>query len=398
MTVITPTNAGVHYNFNEMHDAIQKYIEDELLAGAISVVLKNNEVVDLKMWGHMDIESQRPMEEDAIFRIYSNTKIITSVAALCLWEDGCFELDDPIEKYLPELANLQVLKPGATEVSDTEPLKSKPTVRQLMCHNAGFSYGIFLESPVDKLYTDQGILTLEHMTKQLAGIPLAYQPGTRWQYSVSTDILARLIEVWSGNTFYDCLNNRIFTPLGMKDTHFHVTPDKHHRLASNYAPVNLLDPMESGLKLAPDQLLGSYLEPKPFHSGGGGLTSTISDYTRFFQMLIGKGTIGGVRILKESTVTMMHSNQLPDGIAVQLPNWLMPDTLFGLGVAIKTAPAKGEPEHAVDEYHWGGLAGTHSWIAPRADLSGLIFTQRLPGFWHPFSHDFKRHVYQAAAD
>lgn len=384
-----------------MHAAIQKYVDANILAGVSSVILKDNRIVDFRTWGHADIESEKPIEDDTIFRIYSNTKIITTVAAMCLFEDGCFKLDDPIDNYLPALADLSVLKAGAEDASEVEPAATRPTVRQVMCHNAGFSYGLFQESKVDPLYAQRDVMsakgTLADMVEKLGEIPLAYQPGARWQYSVSTDILARLVEVWSGKSFFDFLYTRIFKPLTMMDTDFYVPESKHGRFATNYVPVNPMQPMEGGLNPAPDTLIGGYLSPKSFTSGGGGLVSTIGDYTSFIQMLIGEGEFGGERILKPETVAMMHQSQLPQGVGVVLPTWPMPDTTFGLGVAIKTAPAKGEPESATDEYHWGGMAGTHSWISPRANLAGLVFTQRLPGFWHPFSHEFKRLVYQAAS-
>ena len=382
-----------------MHQTIQRYLDDDLLVMASCVVLQGTDVIDFKLWGHQDRELGTPLTEDSIFRIYSNTKPVTSVAAMMLWQEGSFDLDDPIAKYLPELNDLRVLKAGASEASETEPLAQAPTVRQLMCHNAGFSYGIFAESVVDPLYLGAGIMspdsTLEAMIDKLAGIPLAYQPGTRWQYSVSTDVLARLIEVWSGQRFDEFLKERVLAPLAMADTDFHVPQDKRDRFCGNYAPVDMLDPMKPGLNKPEDSVLGSYLTPKSFLSGGGGLVSTITDYTQFIRMIMGEGEIDGVRLLEPETLAMMHMNQLPDGVGVQLPNWYMPDTVFGLGFAIKTAPAEGEPEAAVDEYHWGGLAGTHSWVSPRANLAGIIFTQRLPGFWHPFSHDFKRLVYEA---
>lgn len=385
-----------------MHTAIQKYVDDNILAGASAVVLKDNYVVDFKTWGYADIESRRPIEENTIFRIYSNTKIVTSVAAMCLFEDGCFELDDPIERYLPQLANRVVLKAGETDLSAVDPANTLPTVRQLMCHTAGFSYGFLMESPIDALLTARQIMapdgTLADMIDKLEDIPLAYQPGARWQYSVSTDVLARLVEVWSGQSFFDFLKVRIFDPLRMVDTAFHVPESKHPRFATNYTPKNPMQPMEGGLNASPDTLVGGYLIPKRFHSGGGGLVSTIGDYTTFIRMLVGGGEYDGVRILKPETVAMMHTNQLPEGVGVQLPNWVMPDTVFGLGLAIKTAPARGEPDDAIDEFHWGGMAGTHSFISPRKNIAALIFTQRLPGFWHPFSHDFKRLVYKAICD
>ncbi|MBL4680640.1 MAG: beta-lactamase family protein [Pseudomonadales bacterium] len=362
------------------------------------MILKDNKILDTKYWGFMDIESAKPTQPDTIFRIFSNTKIIISVAALCLYEDDCFDLDEPIEKYLPQFSKLKVLIEGAKDPSETEPLKSKPTIRQLMCHNAGFSYGIFAESVIDPLYLKKRVLdpqgTLSSLVDSVSEIPLSYQPGTKWQYSVSTDILARLIEIWSGKSVEEFLNERIFTPLKMVDTGFHVPPEKHNRLAANYAPADMLDTNDSKLVLAPDTMTGGYLEPKPLKSGGGGLVSTIVDYTRFIQMLIAEGKYDGGQLLKTETVKMMRTNQLPEGIKVVLPLGSMPETVFGLGVAIKTIPAEGEPEVAIGEYHWGGLAGTHTWISPKADVAALIFTQRLPGFWHPFSHDYKRLVYQ----
>ncbi len=399
MATINFTIIDNPFDFTPMHKAIQKFVDDELLAGASAIVLKDNKIVDYKTWGYADTASQKLIEEDTIFRIYSNTKIITSVAAMCLYEDGKFELDDPIEKHLPQLSNLKVLKSGSTDPSETEGLQSKPTLRQLVSHHAGFSYGIFEESPVDVLYMEKKVLdpgsTLEDLVNKLAYIPLAYQPGARWQYSVSADILARLVEVWSGQSFIEFIKERIFTPLGMVDTDFYVPEDKHHRLATNYVPVDDMDPMKPGLNTAPDTMMGGYLEPKPFLSGGGGLVSTMSDYTKFIRMLVGEGEFNAVRILKPETVAMMHSNQLPDGMGVQLPNWYMPNTVFGVGLAIKTQPLDGEPTEAIDEFHWGGLAGTHTWISPRAGVAALIFVQRLPGFWHEFSHEFKRQVYKA---
>ena len=392
-----PTN----HDFAPMHEAIQQYLDDDFLAMAASVVLEGGEPVDFHLWGHQDREAGVPIAADSIFRIYSNTKIVTSVAAMTLWEEGRFDLDDPVEKHLAPLAGLKVLRDGATDAADAEPLDTPPTVRQLMSHSAGFSYGFLLESPVDAVYTERGLMTpdqtLEDMVEALGDIPLAKRPGKRFQYSVATDVLARLVEVLSGERFDRYLARRVFEPLGMVDTDFHVPASKHDRFCVNYAARDQMDPMVPGLDAAPDTLLGSYLAPKPMLSGGGGLVSTILDYTRFIRMIVAGGTLDGARVLDPPTLELMRANQLPDGVGVQFPFWHMPNTVFGLGLAIKTAPAAGEPEAAIGEYHWGGMAGTHTWIAPRADLAALIFTQRLPGFWHPFSHEYKRRVYAAMA-
>jgi len=385
-----------------MDEAIQTFIDQEYLCGAVAAVLKDGQEVHRKTWGVKSRETGEPMDDTTLFRIYSNTKPITSVAAMTLYEQNRFELDDPLERYLPELADLQVLQYNATSVTETEALASKPTVRQLMSHSAGFSYGIFQESPVDTLYLQRAVLnpahTLEDMVATLAEIPLANQPGSRFQYSVSTDILARLIEVWSGKSFRDYLHDSIFEPLGMVDTDFHVPPEKVARFASVYAPVDVMDPLKPGLIPADDSLMGGYLEPRRFESGGGGLVSSVDDYLRFMQMLMADGLVPGaddVRLLRPETLELMRSNQLPEGKKIELPGWVMQDTVFGLGFAIKQSPASGEPEQAIGEYHWGGLAGTHTWLAPSAGIAGLIFTQRLPGFWDPFSHEFKRLTYQA---
>jgi len=388
--------------FQPMDEAIQTFIDQEYLCGAVAAVLKDGQEVHRKTWGMKSRETGEPMDDTTLFRIYSNTKPITSVAAMTLYEQNRFELDDPLERYLPELADLQVLQKDATSVTETEALASKPTVRQLMSHSAGFSYGIFQESLVDTLYLQRAVLnpahTLEDMVATLGEIPLAHQPGTRFQYSVSTDILARLIEVWSGKSFRDYLYHALFEPLGMVDTDFHVPPDKVRRFAGVYAPVDVMDPLKPGLIPADDSLMGGYLEPRRFESGGGGLVSSVDDYLRFMQMLMADGLVpgaDGVRLLRPETLELMRSNQLPEGKKIELPGWVMQDTVFGLGFAIKQSPASGEPEQAIGEYHWGGLAGTHTWLAPNAGIAGLIFTQRLPGFWDPFSHEFKRLTYQA---
>lgn len=402
VAISTLTVKGNNYDFSAMHDAIQKYVDLNILSGASSVVIKDNKIVDLKMWGQMDMEKGMPMQPDTIFRIFSNTKKIISVAAMICYERGLFKLDDPLEKYIPAFKNLQVLKKGSDDPSQTEALNSPPSVRQLMCHNAGFSYGIFAESPVDAFYLEKNVLdsdsTLEQMVEKLAGIPLANQPGARWQYSVSVDILGRLVEIWSGQPLDEYLQQHIFEPLQMVDSGFYVPPESHHRFAANYVPVNPLDPMESGLNLSPDHPIGGTTTPKKFFSGGAGLVSTLGDYTSFIQMLIGQGEWQGSRILKPETVKLMHTNQLPKGLGLVLPSWPMENTGFGIGLAVKSAPGQDEPMAATGEYHWGGLAGTHSWVSPESGIAGIIFTQRLPGFFHPFSQDFKRLVYEAFAD
>ena len=381
---------------------MQWYVDQEILSCCVTLVMRGTEVLEYRTLGYMDLESRQPLREDAIFRMYSNTKIVTSVAAMMLYEQGEFALDDPLSNFLPAFAEPGVLRPNAGSVADVEPLAAPITMRHVMSHSAGFSYG-FIEptSIVDQAYTVAGVsgldtngMTLEALCNRLAALPLAYQPGTSWRYSLATDVLARVIEVISGQRFDDFLRGRIFAPLGMDDTGFHVRPDKQQRFTTMYAPVDVMTPMKGGLVKADDPYTGTYSRPKTFLSGGGGLVSTVADYVTFLRAIINGGAWNGVRLLKPATLSLMRSNQLPVGVGVRFPMWEMSNTTFGLGFAIKLEPGPGEPATAADEYHWGGMAGTHSWMAPRAGICGVCMTQRMPGFWHPFSHDFKRMVYE----
>jgi len=239
--------------------------------------------------------------------------------------------------------------------------------------------------------------TLETLVAKLADTPLHFEPGTHWLYGVSTDVLARLVEVLSGRRFDEFLKERLFGPLGMHDTDFHVPPEKQHRFTTSYAPANPLDPMQPGLVRADDPVKGQWSRPRPLLSGGGGLCSTMQDYLAFVRMLVGDGATSGVRILKRETLDLMRRNHLADGVFVNFRVWQMPNTGFGLGFAVKLGPVDGEPAEVTGEYHWGGMAGTHSWLAPAAGIAGIVMTQRLPGFFHPFSEDFKRLTYAACA-
>lgn len=381
---------------------MQWYVDQDILSCCTSLVMRGTDVVDFQTFGYMDLDSREALRPDAIFRMYSNTKIVTSVAAMMLYEQGAFTLDTPLAEFLPAFAEPPVLRPNAASLADVEPLAAPITLRHVMSHSAGLSYG-FIEptSVIDQAYAAGGVnpmaghdMTLEALCDALARMPLAYQPGTRWRYSLATDVLARVIEVISGQPFDAFLEERIFRPLGMADTGFHVPPEQQHRFVTMYAPVDPFQPMQGGLVKADDPRQGAYSRPRAFKSGGGGLVSTLADYVTFLRCIVSGGAWEGVRLLTPETVRLMRTNQLPAGVGVSFPMWAMPDTVFGLGFAIKEAPAEGEPPSAVDEYHWGGMAGTHTWMAPRAGICGVCMTQRMPGFWHPFSHDFKRLVYQ----
>jgi CubicO group peptidase (beta-lactamase class C family) len=391
-------------DFSEIHERMQWYVEQEIIPCCATVVLEGTRVVDSRTCGFMDLDSRRPLRSDAIFRMYSNTKMVTSAAAMLLYEAGHFDLDGPVAEIIPAFANMQVLKPGAQTARDTEPARSPITLRQLLSHSAGLSYGFMEpESLIDKTYTENKIgigpnakRTLEELCDLLAAMPLAYQPGTSWRYGFATDVVARVVEVLANQRFDEFLRERVFEPLGMVDTDFYVPAHKQERLITEYVSVNVMRPRDGGLIKTDDPATSFYLKQRPMLSGGGGLVSTVADYLSFLRMIICGGEWQGTRLLQPETVALMRSNQLGQGITVRFPFWRMPDTVFGLGFAVKQSPARDEPELAIDEYHWGGMAGTHTWMSPRADIAGMCMTQLNPGFWHRFSHDFKRMVYERA--
>jgi CubicO group peptidase (beta-lactamase class C family) len=373
---------------------MQRYVDARRLPGIITAVMHDGDVIDFQTFGYLDVESERPICRDAIFRIYSNTKIVTSVAALMLLEQRQFGLDDPLHAYLPQLRDLEVYVGEGDGRLRTEPCNTPPTIRQLMSHSAGFVYGWDPTHPVDQAYVRLGVTsstgTLADMVTRLSQIPLAYQPGSEWRYSVATDVLARLVEVVSGQRFDACLRHRIFEPLGMVDTDFHVPPEKQPRFMTNYRPG------PDGLEKCDDPFDGQYSRPKPFLSGGGGLCGTVDDYLQFIGMLQAEGTWRGERLLRPETVRAIRTNVLGPGTPVRFNQMQLPHTGFGLGVAVRIAAAEGEPPATIGEYHWGGVAGTHSWVSPSAKLAGVCFTQLLPGFLHAYGHDFRRLAYRGA--
>ena len=383
---------------------MQFYVEQNILSCTCSLVMRGTDVLDYRTFGYMDIEQQRPLLEDAIYRIYSNTKIVTSVALMMLYEEGRFSLDDALAEYMPEFADVRVLDTNAQSANDTHAAQSPITIRQILSHSAGFSYGfIEPESLIDQTYIQGGLnvlfdssIDLEELCARLAKMPLAYQPGTAWRYSLASDVCARLIEVLSGQPFDVFLKQRIFTPLQMVDTDFWVPPEKADRFITMYAPQDLFDPMKPGLNKADDPIEGQYNQPRVLKSGGGGLVSTVADYLRFLQMIVNGGEWQGQRLLQPQTLALMRTNQLAQGVGVSFPMWDMPGTVFGLGFALKAQLGEGDPAAGLNEYHWGGMAGTHTWMAPEPELTGMCFTQLMPGFWHPFSHEFRALAYQLA--
>ena len=292
MQTTAPEKVGFSSDrLQRLNDYMQGYVDDGKLAGASALLARRGQIFHSETFGQLDLECGRAMQPDSIFRIYSMSKPIASVALMMLHEQAKFRLDDPLSAYIPEFADLKVAAGMSQAGVILESLDSPPTVRQLLSHSAGFSYGWFQDTPVDRMYQDAKILSvgsdLESMAKRLAEIPLAYQPGTKWRYSVSTDVVGRLVEVLSGQSFDRYLRDNIFEPLGMTDTGFHVPEEDMDRLAAVYGPSE-----SGGIELAQNNFLRDFGRPPLLFSGGGGLVGTIGDYSRFCQMMLNGGESG----------------------------------------------------------------------------------------------------------
>lgn len=375
MPVVKPEEVGMSSEKLALVDEIMlKRVADKKLAGGIVAIARKGKVVHFGKYGKMDLERDKPMRADSIFRIYSMSKAITTAAALILLEEEKFQLKDPVSKFLPEFKDLTVWKDGRA-VSATREM----TVRDLMLHTSGLSYGFVGIGPVQLRYKkekpiDRETSSLTKMTKTLSGIPLAHEPGTRWHYSVSIDVLGRLIEIWSGQTLEDFLSKRIFRPLDMTDTSFHLPREKLERFAASYGPT-----LPGGLRLTDDPAKSRYLKPASLASGGGGLLSTTRDYLRFLQAILDGGELHGARILKRKTVKLMTRNQLPKKlmpIRIGLPprNGIG----FGLGFSVRVSMSEWDPGGRVGEFGWGGAASTHYWVSPKDELIVVTMEQFMP--------------------
>ena len=338
-------------------------IDEGKLSGAVVMIAQGGEVLMHKALGYQNVEEQIPMKNDTIFRIFSMTKPITGTALMTLYDEGKFNLDDPLEKYLPELSNLRVaISANDDGTWETEPADHPLTVKELMSHTGGFTYFPPIgNGPIAQAYVEAGIggdATLAESVPELRDIPLDYQPGTKWVYSISVDIQGYLIEKLSGQTLDTFFQERIFEPLGMKDTGFYVSADKAHRLSGMYIPSN-----ESLLRTdnLGNSLGGSFLEKPAFLAGGHGLTSTASDYMKFAQMHLNKGTLNGTRILSEDAIDLMRNNQLPEDVkAIGQP---YPGNVFGLDFAV-VENSEIFQKAPVGTHWWWGIAGSWFWIDP----------------------------------
>ena len=390
------TAAG--YDFKPAHNAMQRYVESNLLSGISSAVLVGRDLVDVNCVGWADKEAQIPLRTDHIFRVFSNTKLITSCAALLLYEEGKLGLDDPIERFIPQLGNRRVLRPGAASLDDTEPAKSSITIRQLLSHSSGLSYGFFdpgtaIFNALNERGVHNPMTPLADMVNVLADLPLIYQPGTSWEYSLATDVVSRLVEVISGQGFDKFIKARIFDPLGMIDTGFVVPEKDRSRLVAYYAGADIMAPMKPGLtRIDNSPFPGAYLKPIARLSGGGGLVSTMPDMVALVRSLLP----GGPTLLKPETIAQMMTNQLPEGQWIRFATMgEQPGKVFSLAGGLILKPGPFDHADAAGEFYWGGVAGTQWWISPRRNMAGVMMAQRQMSFVHPFSFEFKRLAYDS---
>jgi len=403
---IDPAEAGFDAGRLEHIDALlRRYVDDGRLPGWGVLVSRGGRIVHLAHYGRRDVEAGLPVEPDTVFRIFSMTKPLTSVAAMMLYEQGAFELTDPVARWLPAFADARVFVAGTELKPVTVPVVEPIRIWHLLTHTSGLSYGFHHAHPVDAMYRAAGYEWSAPPSVDLAGavddfarLPLLFQPGTEWNYSVSTDVLGRLVEVVSGQPLDEFLATRVLGPLGMDDTRFAVTDEQRDRLAALYVP----GPPERGLTRY-DALGRTVLAPT-WLSGGGGLVSTLADYHRFTRLLLGRGRLGDVRLLGDRTVRYMTRNHLPGG--VDLATFGRPlyaeapfdGVGFGLGFAVLLDPGATHTLGSPGEIAWGGAASTAFWVDPAEEIAVVFMTQLFPSSTYPIRSQLRQLVYSALVD
>jgi CubicO group peptidase (beta-lactamase class C family) len=390
LPVAAPEEIGLSTaRLNRLTDTLRGEIDRGRVPGAVALIARRGKLGYFEALGVRDPATAAPMHKDTIFRFYSMTKPIVSVAAMMLWEEGKVLLNDPIAKYIPAFAarKVAVERHGKVELV---PAERDITIQDLLRHTSGFTYEFRGTAPVQKMYMEAKLFrrnqtNAEH-AQTLATLPLMHQPGTQWEYSRSTDVVGRLVEVLSGQSLGAFLSERILGPLGMVDTDFHVPPQKHQRLAEAFAK----DP-ESGAAVQ----LVEVRERPMFESGGGGLVSTAMDYARFLQMLLNGGMLDGKRLLSRKTIEFMTADHL--GPVTGASDLLIPGYGFGLGFAVRMHAGIAQVPGSVGQYYWGGLAGTTFWVDPAEQLFALMLIQG-PGQREYYRVLFRDMVYAAFAD
>lgn len=374
---------------------LQQYVADQKQAGVIGFISRNGQVIYYKAFGQNGPKKDQPLQRDAILRIASQTKAITSLAVLMLLEEGRFLLDDPISAYIPAFKNPVVLDKFNEKDSSytTKPARSEITIRQLLTHTSGISYTSIGTKEANAIYAKANIpsgigtpfFSLSASVDALAKLPLMHNPGERFTYSLSTDVLGRFVEVLSGQPLDQFFRTRIFEPLGMNDTYFYLPPAKHARLATLYAENQQRQPV--AMTMQGNQSPDYPNQAGQYFSGGAGLVSTASDYAIFLQMLLNGGHYNGKVLLAPATVRMMLSNQIGNlGIG---------DRKFGLGFALATAQTAARLPTSEGTFDWGGFFGTSYWADPKTGVIGMVMTQKVPNSYNDLNDKFKMLVYQA---
>ena len=401
---VDPTEVGLDpARLARIETHFSKYITEKKLPGLHIAVTRGGKLAYETKVGHADVEAGKPIADDTIYRIYSMTKPICSVAAMILWEEGLFELHDQVKWFIPSFSNQKVFRSGTLTAPRFEPVSEPMEMWHLFSHTAGLTYGFVYSNPVDQMYRNAGFewgvprdKSLAEVIDALAELPLMFQPGAEWAYSMSIDVLGRVVEVLSGMSLGEFMKKRIFDPLGMSDTSFFCPEDKADRLAALYIP----NPADK--KIVRGDAMGAGALNKPSAElGGGGLVSTMSDYVKFAEMLRGGGELNGVRILSPRTVQMMGSNHLPnnaDLTAYGRP--LFSETTFdgvgfGLGMSVTIDPVAAKVPGSPGDYGWGGAASTNFTVDPKEDLTYTIMTQLLPSSTWPIRSQLKQLVHQA---
>lgn len=401
---ISPKHAGMDpKRLERIRDHLERnYIEPGKIAGCQTLVARHGHVAHFSSLGRMDLARDKAMRDDTIFRIYSMTKPITSVALMTLYEQGHFQLNDPVHRVIPEWRDLRVWVSGEGEGMETRAPASPMTFRHVLSHTAGLSYGM-TNHPVDRAYRALGVVrgqgsTLRTFIEALAAAPLRYDPGERWMYSYATDVCGYLVEAISGMPFDRYLRDHIFEPLGMRDTGFSVPAEKVNRLAANYRRAP-----DKTLELIDDPASSTYLKEPTFYSGGGGLVSTTADYLRFCEMLRRGGELDGARILGPRTLRLMKRNHLKGGgdLTTMAIGAFSETAYEGIGFGLGFACTLGEVEAGTigaGDFYWGGAASTIFWVDHEEDLSVIFMTQLMPSATFNFRGQLKNIVYSAIVD
>ena len=392
---------------SRISELCDRYVENGKFPCAQVQVARGDQIVMRHTIGKADIEENIDLRDDAIFRIYSMTKPLTSIGLMQLYEKGELILEDPVERFIPAFSDPQVLIGGSYLKPALRPAQTTLTVRDMLMHTSGLTYGFHFSNNLDKMYRKSkfgsiwgqkgdATETLEETANKLGEMPLLFDPGTSWNYSMSTDICGRLIEVISGQNLDEYLTKNITEPLGMVDTGFHVEKEKSHRFTSNYAitPENPLTKID-------DASSSGYLEPARFFSGGGGMVSTTDDYQRFVSMLLKGGELQGERIIGRHTLEFMTKNHLPGGATLNdvgqstFTETAMEGMGFGLGFSVLENPAANAALGSKGEFAWGGAASTRFWVDPVEEVTCIFMTQFMPSSYYPIRRELKATVYQA---